>query len=74
MKIDGKTHWYCSDGTFRTKKESLAAPPTEPHLFHDQDIVPVISTLEGAKVVMVAQWLPTKRFARILEKWLPKRQ
>ncbi|WP_226831710.1 glycerophosphodiester phosphodiesterase family protein [Brevibacterium sp. FME17] len=74
MKIDGKTHWYCSDGTFRTKKEALAAPPTERHLFHDQDIVPVISTVEGAKVVMVAQWVPTKRFARILEKWLPKRQ
>ena len=74
MKIDAKTHWYCSDGTFRTKKEALVAPPTERHLFHDQDIVPVISTLEGAKVVMVAQWLPTKRFARILEKWLPKRQ
>lgn len=74
MKIDGKTHWYCSDGTFRTKKESLAAPPTEPHLFHDQDIVPVISTLEGAKVVMIAQWLPTKRFTRILDKWLPKRR
>lgn len=74
MKIDGKTKWYCSDGSFRTKKEALVAPPTVRRLFQEQEAVPVVSTVEGAKIVMVAEWLPARRFARIIQRWLPKRR
>ena len=71
VRIDGKPRWYCTDGTFRNKKETLTAPATERYLFHDHDTLPIIQTVDGAKVVMVAAWEPASRLVRLLDKMLP---
>lgn len=74
LSIDGTPRWYCTDGTFRTKKEMRSTPPVQRYLFHDQEALPAIQTLPNAKVVMVARWEPAKLIGRIFEKWFHKRR
>lgn len=74
LSIDGTPRWYCTDGTFRTKKEMRTTPPVHRYLFHDQEALPVIQTLPNAKVVMVARWEPAKLIDRVLQRWIPKRR
>lgn len=74
LSIDGSPKWYCTDGTFRTKKEMRTTPPANRYLFHDQEVLPAIQTLPNAKVVMVATWEPDRLIDRVLQRWFPKRR
>lgn len=69
ISIDGEHHWYCADGTFRTKEVMRARPRIKRFLLSDQQALPTVKTTKGAKLVMVAVWKPVRDTGGFLSKW-----
>ncbi|TGD11598.1 glycerophosphodiester phosphodiesterase family protein [Brevibacterium sp. S111] len=74
VNLDGEHQWFCTDGTFRTKKVMRTRPPVTRYLFTDEEALPVINTKEGAKFVMVAVWDDVESSKGFRPKWFGRRR
>lgn len=74
VNLDGEHQWYCTDGTFRTKKVMRTRPPVTRYLFRDEEAVPIVNCKDGAKFVMVANWDGVEASTGFWSKWFGRRR
>ncbi|WP_157929954.1 hypothetical protein [Brevibacterium epidermidis] len=74
VTLDGVHQWYCADGTFRTKELLKTEPPVVRKLFSDEEAVPIVNALPGAKFVMVAVWESVPNLKNFLSRWFKPRR
>lgn len=69
VNLDGEHQWFCTDGTFRTRKVMRTRPPVTRYLFRDGEALPIINAKDGAKFVMVAVWEDIEPSNGFWSKW-----